>query len=126
MVPDSDRFRSPLTEAPKTMPEHLIAKIDELRNSVDGLSQKLQLQERDHRSLAEKVDRLLEVVDGGGHRVAMDLRLDRLERARLPERIEAIEAVVLELKGVRWGLLKVILILAWALTTGMQVYALVK
>lgn len=108
------------------MAEHLVAKLEELRESVDGLSQKLQLQERDHRSLAEKVDRLLEVVDGGGHRVALDLRLDRLERARLPERIEAVEAVALGLKGAQWGLMKVVLILAWAVTTILQVYALVS
>jgi len=108
------------------MAEHLAAKIEELRESVDGLSQKLQLQERDHRSLAEKVDRLLEVVNGGGHRVALDLRLDRLERARLPERIEAVEAVALGLKGAKWGLLKVLLILAWLATTGLQVLALLK
>lgn len=126
MTLDSDRLSSPLTKAQRPMPEHLLEKIEEVKASVDGLSRKLQLQERDHQALAEKVDRLLEVVDGGGHRVALDLRLDRLERARLPERIEAVEAVVLELKGVRWGLLKVLLILAWALTTGMQVYALLK
>lgn len=102
-------------------PDSIIEKLSALTAAIADLRQTVEIKARDHEELSEKVSRILEVVDGTGHRVALDMRLDRLERARLSERIEEVELFVLELKGVKWGLVKFLAVAMWAISLALPI-----
>lgn len=97
------------------------AKLDTINDAVDDLSQRVDSQQHELSELSGKMSRILDLVDGNGQQAALNLRVDRIERERIGERLKKVEDVVLQLEGVRWGAVKSLAILAWVISVALPI-----